>query len=124
MRDSDKEKPDIILMASGSEVELIYSAYDSLRELGIDPRVVSIPSFELFDAQEDEYREKVLPSDVRRRIAVEASNSSEWYKYIGLDGKFIKMEGFGASGKAPDLFRHFGFTVENVVDAAVRMINS
>ena len=124
MRDSDKEKPDIILMASGSEVELIYSAYDSLRELGIDPRVVSIPSFELFDAQEDEYREKVLPSDVRRRIAVEASNSAEWYKYIGLDGKFIKMEGFGASGKAPDLFRHFGFTVENVVEVAVRMINS
>lgn len=124
LRDSVKEKPDMILMASGSEVELIYSAYDSLRELGIDARVVSIPSFEIFDAQGDEYRENVLPSNVRKRIAVEASNSAEWYKYIGLDGKFIGMKGFGASGKAPELFIHFGFTVENVIGEAVRMMNS
>lgn len=122
LRDCEKETPDVILMASGSEVELIYNAHDKLKEFGIDSRVVSVPSFELFEKQDKEYREKVMSSSVRNRIAVEASNSAYWYKYIGLDGKFIGMESFGASGKASDLFPHFGFTLENVVNTAIEMI--
>jgi len=122
LKDSEKELPDIILMASGSEVELIYNAYERLRNLGIDSRVVSIPSFEIFERQEEEYKEKIMPSGVRKRLAVEASNSAQWYKYIGLDGKLLAMESFGASGKASDLFPHFGFTSENVVKTAVQMM--
>ncbi|WP_028828560.1 transketolase [Proteocatella sphenisci] len=122
LKDSEKEIPDIILMASGSEVELIYDAHERLRALGIDSRVLSIPSFEIFERQEAEYKEKVMPLNVRKRIAVEASNSAQWYRYIGLDGELIGMNSFGASGKASDLFPHFGFTSENVVKAAVQMM--
>ena len=82
MRDSNKEVPDVILMASGSEVELVYKAYDVLKKKGIDARVVSMPSFELFDKQSEEYKESVLPSAVRKRVAVEAASPFGWYKYV------------------------------------------
>lgn len=122
LRDSDKKIPDLILMASGSEVELIYNAYDKLKEKGIDARVVSMPSFELFDSQSDEYKNSILPKTVRTRIAVEAANSFGWHKYVGLDGDVLTIDRFGASGKAEVLFDEFGFTVDNVVNKAISLI--
>ena len=116
LRDSKKETPDVILMASGSEVELIYKAYDELQAQGIDARVVSIPSFELFNAQSAEYKESVLPLAVRKRVAVEAACSFGWYQYIGLEGKMIAMDTFGQCGPAGTVFKNYGYTVENVVN--------
>lgn len=115
LKPSIKDVPDIILMASGSEVELIYKAAERLKKLNIDARVVSMPSFELFEAQSQEYKESVLPRNVRARFAVEAGTSFGWHKYIGLDGDIISIDHFGASGKAEVLFETFGFSVENVV---------
>ncbi len=123
IKESKKEVPDMILMASGSEVELIYKAADELYSKGIDARVVSIPSFELFDAQDEAYKESVLPKNVRKRMAVEALTSFGWYKYIGLDGEIISLDRFGESGNANELFKKFGFTVENVVNKAVELNN-
>lgn len=123
LKESKKETPDILLMASGSEVELIFKAADELSKKGIDARVISIPSFELFDAQEEEYKESVMPKSVRARIAVEALSSFGWHKYVGLDGEVISLDTFGASGNAEILFKQFGFTVENIVEKAVKLIN-
>lgn len=116
-------KPDIILMATGSEVELIYKAYDILTEKGIKVRTVSMPSFEVFEEQSDEYKENVLPNSVRARVAVEAASDFGWYKYVGLDGKVICMHGFGESAPAGELFKKFGFTVDNVVNTAIEVLN-
>lgn len=113
--DSQKEVPDAIIIASGSEVSLAVNAKEELKKDGIDVRVVSMPSMELFDKQSAEYKESVLPNAVRKRVAVEALSDFGWYKYVGLDGRVIAMEGFGASGPAATLFEHFGFTVDNVV---------
>ncbi|MGN0329308.1 MAG: transketolase [Lachnospira sp.] len=115
--DSDKQIPDAIIIASGSEVSLAVDAKAELAKDGIDVRVVSMPSMELFDKQSLEYKESVLPKEVRKRVAVEALSDFGWYKYVGLDGKVVAMEGFGASGPAGELFKKFGFTVENVVEA-------
>ncbi|MCB2340549.1 transketolase [Clostridium estertheticum] len=123
LKDSVKETPDVILIASGSEVELIFKASDELKKKGIDARVVSMPSFELFDRQSKEYKEKILPSNVRARVAVEAASSFGWHKYVGLDGAVISIDHFGASGKAEVLFEEFGFTVNNVVDTVLRLKN-
>ena len=95
IKESKKETPDVILMASGSEVELIYKAADELEVKGIDARVVSIPCFELFDAQDEDYKESVLPNCVRKRVAVEALTSFGWHKYVGLDGEIISLDTFG-----------------------------
>jgi transketolase len=122
LKDSKKETPDVILMASGSEVELIYKAADELASKGIDARVISMPSFELFDEQDQAYRESVMPKSVRARVAVEALTSFGWHKYIGLDGDVISLDTFGASGNADILFKQFGFTVENVVNKAMGLI--
>lgn len=123
LKDSKNETPDVILMASGSEVELVFKAADELATKGIDARVVSVPSFELFDVQEESYKESVMPKAVRARVAVEAGSSFGWYKYVGLDGKVISIDTFGASGKAEILFEQFGFTVENVVNTTVELLN-
>ena len=123
IKEAKKETPDVILMASGSEVELIYKAADELEVKGIDARVVSIPCFELFDAQDEDYKESVLPNCVRKRVAVEALTSFGWHKYVGLDGEIISLDTFGASGNANELFKQFGFTVDNVVDTAVKVVN-
>lgn len=122
LKDSKKEIPDIILMASGSEVELIYKSYFELENKGIDARIISMPSFEIFEIQSDEYKEKILPKNVSARIAIEASSAEHWYKYVGLDGKLICMESFGASGKASELFEYYNFTVKNVVNTAENVI--
>ena len=121
LKDSKKEIPDVILMASGSEVELIYKAADELVARGIDARVVSIPSFEIFNAQDEAYKESVLPNSVRKRVAVEALTSFGWYQYVGLDGRIISLDTFGASGNADALFKQFGFTVENVVNETMKL---
>ena len=120
--DSEKETPDIILMASGSEVELIYEAGKVLKEKGIDARVVSMPSWEIFEEQPEEYKEKILPKNVRARLAVEAGCSFGWHKYVGLDGAIIALDRFGASAPGKILFEKFGFTVENVVEHALKLI--
>lgn len=118
----DSENPDVILMASGSEVELIYEAYDKLKEKGVSARVVSMPSWELFEEQTEEYKESVLPKNIRARVAVEAASSFGWYKYVGLDGAVISMENFGASAPAKELFKKFGFTAENVTETALKVV--
>ncbi len=115
--------PDVLLMASGSEVELIYKAYSLLAEKGIQARVVSMPCWELFEEQTKEYKESVLPNAVRNRVAVEAAGDFGWHKYVGLDGKVISMEGFGASAPAGELFKEFGFTVQNVVETVVELLD-
>ncbi|WP_459478802.1 transketolase [Clostridium saccharoperbutylacetonicum] len=122
LKDSKKETPDVLLMASGSEVELIFKAADELAAKGIDARVISMPSFELFDAQDEDYKESVMPKAVRARLAVEALTSFGWHKYVGLDGDVISLDTFGASGKAEVLFEQFGFTVENVVGKAIKVV--
>ena len=120
--DSQKEVPDAIIIASGSEVSLAVNAKEELKKDGIDVRVVSMPSMELFDKQSAEYKESLLPNAVRKRVAVEALSDFGWYKYVGLDGRVIAMEGFGASGPAATLFEHFGFTVDNVVKTVKEVI--
>jgi transketolase len=111
-------KPDILLMASGSEVELIYNAQPVLQEAGIHARVISVPSMELFDALSDSEKEAVMPKDVRARLAVEAASTFGWHKYTGLDGDVIGIDTFGASAPAPALFKSFGLTVDTVVQRA------
>ncbi|MGL5947900.1 MAG: transketolase [Aeromonas sp.] len=110
--------PEIILIATGSEVELAVAAYEQLTAQGRAVRVVSMPSTDVFDAQSAEYKESVLPSGVTKRVAIEAGIADYWYKYVGLNGKIIGMTTFGESAPAELLFKAFGFTVENVVAAA------
>lgn len=122
LRDSEKATPDVILMASGSEVELIYKAYDELKLKGIDARVVSMPSWEIFEEQPEEYKESVLPKNVKQRVAVEAASSFGWHKYTGFEGEIISIDTFGASAPAGVLFKEYGFTVENVVEKAMKVL--
>ncbi|MEO2280372.1 transketolase [Pseudoalteromonas pernae] len=110
--------PEVILIATGSEVQLAVDAAEQLRSEGKKVRVVSMPSTDLFDAQDAQYKESVLPAAVTRRVAVEAGIADFWYKYVGLTGKVIGMTTFGESAPADELFKMFGFTVENVVEAA------
>lgn len=115
--DSNKAKPDAIIIASGSEVELGIKAQELLLSEGIDVRVVSMPSMDVFEEQSDEYKERILPKSVRARVAVEAQAEFGWGKYVGLDGTTVTMKGFGASAPAKVLFNKFGFTAENVANA-------
>jgi transketolase len=112
---SKKDTPDAIVMASGSEVELGINAQAELEKEGIDVRVVSMPSMDVFEAQSEEYKESVLPKKVRARVAIEAATDFGWGKYVGLDGATVTMKSFGASAPAGVLFKKFGFTTENVV---------
>ena len=115
----DSDKPaQIILIATGSEVQLAVDAYAELTAQGKAVRVVSIPSTDVFEQQSDEYKESVLPSNVSKRVAIEAGIADYWYKYVGLNGKVIGMTTFGESAPADKLFKMFGFTVENVVNTA------
>ena len=108
--------PEVILIASGSEVELAVKAKAELEAEGTKVRVVSMPCMELFEEQSAEYRETVLPRAVRKRVAIEALSDFGWGKYVGLDGAYVCMKSFGASAPAAKLFEKFGFTVENVVN--------
>ncbi|WP_339010225.1 transketolase [Aeromonas popoffii] len=111
-------KPELILIATGSEVELAVAAYEQLTAKGRAVRVVSLPATDVFDAQSAEYKESVLPSSVTKRVAIEAGIADYWYKYVGFGGKIIGMTTFGESAPAELLFKEFGFTVENVVATA------
>ncbi|MBY7699240.1 transketolase [Vibrio harveyi] len=121
LKDSDG-KPELILIATGSEVELAVKAAEQLTVEGKKVRVVSMPSTDAFDKQDAAYRESVLPSDVTARIAVEAGIADFWYKYVGFDGRIIGMTTFGESAPADQLFEMFGFTVENVVNTAKELL--
>ena len=120
--DSSKETPDAIIIASGSEVSLSIEAKEALAKEGIDVRVVSMPCMDIFEKQPLEYKEKVLPKAVRARVAVEALSEFGWGKYVGLDGKTVCLDRFGASAPADVLFKEFGFTVENVVKTVKEVI--
>ena len=119
---ANKDKIDLIILASGSEVELAVGAKEELEKEGKSVRVVSVPCMDVFEAQSPEYIEEVLPSAVRTRLAVEAANPMPWYKYVGLDGGVVGMDTFGASAPAKILFEHFGFTVANVVEKAKALV--
>jgi transketolase len=119
----DCSQPELILIATGSEVELAMNAAKELEEQGKQVRVVSMPSTEVFDQQDAIYKESVLPSDVLPRIAIEAGIADFWYKYVGLDGRIIGMETFGESAPAGDLFKEFGFTVERVLEVAAELLD-
>jgi transketolase len=117
LRDCDGD-PDVLLIATGSEVALAVGAAETLAADGISARVVSMPCTSVFDAQEDEYREKVLPAAVSARVVVEAGVTEAWWRYAGPGGRVIGIDRFGESAPAGELFEHFGFTVDNVVAAA------
>ena len=116
------DKPELILIATGSEVELAVNAAEKLTAEGKQVRVVSMPSTDAFDKQDEAYRESVLPSDVTARIAIEAGIADFWHKYVGLEGKIIGMTTFGESAPAGELFKLFGFTVDNVITTSRELI--
>ncbi len=120
---SDAEKPAVILMATGSEVSLVMEAQAKLKEQGIASRVVSMPSWELFEKQDAAYKEKVLPRSIRKRVAVEAGSPLGWHKYVTDEGSIVGMTTFGESAPAPDLMKFFGFTVDNVVKKAKELLS-
>ena len=120
--DSTKEVPDAIIIATGSEVTLAIGAKEELANAGIDVRVVSMPSMDVFEAQPKEYKEAVLPRACRKRVVVEALSDFGWGKYVGIDGEYVTMKGFGASAPAATLFKEFGFTVENVVNTVKNIL--
>lgn len=113
---------EVILIATGSEVGLAMEAAEALEAKGKAVRVVSMPSTDTFDAQPETYRESVLPRATTKRIAIEASHRVYWYKYVGLDGRIIGMDSFGESAPAADLFKYYGFTVENVVEQVEQLL--
>jgi transketolase len=115
---SGSENPDLIIIATGSEVELAMKTAEALEAEGKKIRVVSMPCTEVFDKQSPEYKESVLPSSVTARMAIEAGISDFWYKYVGLNGVILGMDTFGESAPADQLFKLFGFTVENAVSKA------
>ena len=119
-----KGTPELILIATGSEIGLAMEAAAELEEAGHAVRVVSMPSTDIFDTQDAEYRERILPKSVTKRIAIEAGHADYWYKYVGLDGRVIGMTTFGESAPAGDLFKHFGFTKENLVNQAKELLES
>ncbi|MEX1221611.1 MAG: transketolase [Idiomarina sp.] len=123
LRDSEGT-PELILIATGSEVELAMQAAQKLSEQGKQVRVVSMPATDVFDAQSADYREQVLPAAVTKRVAVEAAMADYWYKYVGLNGRIVGMTTFGESAPAGDLFKHFGFTTDNVVKVAQELLNA
>jgi transketolase len=123
LADPDGGAPQVILMASGSEVTLCVEAQGLLKERGVRARIVSMPCWELFEAQPLHYREEVLPKELTPRVAVEAGAAQGWDRYVGPAGEIIAMHSFGASAPIKDVMRHFGFTAEHVVQAALAQVN-
>jgi len=118
LADAADASPDVVIIATGSEVQLALAARDALAADGVAARVVSMPCVEWFEEQDAAYRESVLPSDVRARVTVEAGIAQGWWKYLGTDGRPVSLEHFGASADAATLFREFGITAEAVAAAA------
>jgi transketolase len=117
-----KSTPDIIILASGSEVHLALDAYERLQKKGVNVRVVNMASFRLFEEQSGAYKKKVLPPEVRKRLAVEAGASLCWHKYVGIDGDVIGVDRFGASAPYKTVFEKYGFTVDNIVRRALQLL--
>lgn len=124
IEDSEKETPDAIIIASGSEVQLGVEARKILAGEGIDIRVVSMPCMDVYEQQPEEYKERILPKNVRARVAVEALSDFGWGKYVGLDGEIVSMHGFGASAPGNVIFEHFGITTDAVVQAVRKTLKS
>lgn len=124
LSDSEKAVPDVLLMASGSEVAPMLEAQGLLKAEGIDARVISMPCMEIFDAQPASYKETLMPRAVRTRVAMEAASAMPWYKYVGLDGEVIGIDHFGASAPAAKLFEVYGFTAKNAVQVTQRLLHS
>jgi transketolase len=118
----DRQAPDVILIATGSEVALIVAAESILRKVGVRARLVSMPSWRLFEEQPADYRESVLPAEVTARLAVEAGSPLGWERWTGLRGAIIGIDRFGASAPGATVFREYGFTVEHVVDEALALV--
>jgi transketolase len=114
--------PDVILAASGSETALAIEARALLKEKGVDARVVSMPSLDVFFEQPPAYQNEVLPPSVTKRVAIEAGSSYSWGRIAGISGAYVTMDGFGASGPAAKLFEKFGFTAEGIAEAASRLL--
>uniref|UniRef100_UPI00291704A8 transketolase-like TK C-terminal-containing protein n=3 Tax=Klebsiella TaxID=570 RepID=UPI00291704A8 len=121
LKDSNRE-PEVIIIATGSEVELAVTAWEKLTAEGVRARVVSLPSTDTFDKQDAAYRESVLPKAVTARVAVEAGIADYWYKYVGLNGIVVGMTTFGESAPAEQLFEVFGITADRVFNAAVSLL--
>jgi transketolase len=120
--DAEGGRPDVILIGSGAEVGLCVKARERLRSYGVAARVVSMPSWDLFEAQDAGYRAQVLPPDIRARVAVEAGSPIGWERYAGSEGAVIGIDRFGASAPGEELMRRLGFTEERVAAAALRLI--
>jgi len=118
LADAEGGKPDVILMGTGSEVQWCVNAYEQLKAEGVKARVVSMPSWEIFEKQSQDYKDQVLPRAVKARVAVEQATTFGWERYVGSTGTVIGMHGFGASAPLKDLLKKFGFTTEHVVSAA------
>jgi transketolase len=114
----DSDKPEVILMATGTEVGLAVDAYDRLTKDGVRTRVVSMPSWELFEEQDDAYKKSVLPPEIRARVSIELASAFGWQRYVGTGGAMIGMSTFGASAPLKDLTKKFGFSADAVVAAA------
>ena len=115
-------EPEAIRIATGSEVQVALEGWERLLDQGIGTRVVSMPSWELFEAQPQEYRDSVLPPVLRARVAIEAGSPLGWLRYVTEDGETITIDHFGASAPGSDLFREFGFTSDAVVEAVHRVL--
>lgn len=116
------DKLDLVIIATGSEVELAMNSAEELNKKGYGVRVVSMPSMDLFEAQSKEYRNSVIPKEIRKRVSIEAAATAEWYKYVGLDGVTIGIDTFGTSAPGNLLFEKYGFTVENIVEKALNIL--
>lgn len=115
--------PEIILIGTGSELPLVVEAHERLTADGVRSRVVSLPSWHLFEAQDQAYRQEVLPQCVRTRLAVEQAGRLGWERYVGAEGATITMSSFGASAPLPELQHKYGFTVENILETARKLID-
>jgi transketolase len=123
LSDAGNGKPDVLLIATGSEVSLCMAAQEELAKEGVGARVISMPSWKLFEDQDEGYRESVIPSAVRARVSVEQAARFGWERYVGIDGERIGMRTFGESAPLQKLVKKFGFTVDAVVTAARDQIN-
>jgi len=122
LADAPGGKPDVILLGTGSEVALCVEAYEKLKAEGIQARVVSMPSWEIFEQQDAAYKESVLPASVTARVSVEMAATFGWERYVGTKGRMIGMHRFGASAPLKDLLKFFGFTVDRVIAEARKAI--
>jgi transketolase len=123
LSDATNGKPDVLLIGTGSEISLCLGAQEALRKQGVEARVISMPSWKLFEDQDEAYRESVLPSHIRARVSVEQAARFGWERYVGIDGARVGMRTFGESAPLQKLLKKFGFTVDAVVAAAIEQSN-